>query len=255
MRSSDIAALAGVTVRTLRHYHQIGVLPEPPRTSNGYRTYSGADLVRLLRITQLTRLGIPLEKVDAILEQVEPDTAVDALRELDDDLTDRIAALTRQRDQVRQLIDARTDADLPLHIGRYVAGLETTTVTPATRAAERDHAIVLHRLVSDASPALATRLATELGDTETTRRAVEAFDRLPAEAAPEEIARVTDAFVALVSPFVRELRALPGPPAAAATMIASLQDATMNRAQRQALRMISDRLLAAGAPEASGSEG
>ena len=40
MRSKEIAALAGVSIRTLRHYHQIGLLPEPPRQNNGYRAYS-----------------------------------------------------------------------------------------------------------------------------------------------------------------------------------------------------------------------
>ena len=50
MLSSELAELAGVTVRTLRHYHQIGLLPEPPRSTGGYRRYNVSDLVRLLRI-------------------------------------------------------------------------------------------------------------------------------------------------------------------------------------------------------------
>ena len=50
MRSNDVAKLAGVTVRTLRHYHQLGLLPEPPRQANGYRDYSPADVARVLRI-------------------------------------------------------------------------------------------------------------------------------------------------------------------------------------------------------------
>ena len=36
LRSGDVAKLAGVTVRTLRHYRRIGLLPEPPRDDNGY---------------------------------------------------------------------------------------------------------------------------------------------------------------------------------------------------------------------------
>ena len=50
MKSSEIAKLAGVSVRTLRHYHAIDLLPEPPRGENGYRDYGAGDLVRLLRI-------------------------------------------------------------------------------------------------------------------------------------------------------------------------------------------------------------
>ncbi|GAB2496111.1 DNA-binding transcriptional MerR regulator [Nocardiopsis aegyptia] len=60
MLSSELAELAGVTVRTLRHYHQIGLLPEPPRWTGGYRRYDAGDLVRLLRITRLTALGVRL---------------------------------------------------------------------------------------------------------------------------------------------------------------------------------------------------
>ncbi len=50
MRSRKPASLAGVTVRTIRHYHQIDLLAEPPRDANGYRRYGVQHLVRLLRI-------------------------------------------------------------------------------------------------------------------------------------------------------------------------------------------------------------
>ena len=39
---SQLAAYAGVTVRAVRHYHQIGLLPEPARDNSGYRTYNAA---------------------------------------------------------------------------------------------------------------------------------------------------------------------------------------------------------------------
>lgn len=39
MRSNELAKLAGVTVRTLRHYHAIGLMAEPSRAENGYREY------------------------------------------------------------------------------------------------------------------------------------------------------------------------------------------------------------------------
>ena len=49
MRSAELARLAGVTVRTVRHYHHVGVLAEPRRGINGYRSYDVHDLIRLLR--------------------------------------------------------------------------------------------------------------------------------------------------------------------------------------------------------------
>src|SRR6186997_791905 len=96
MRSHDLATLAQVTVRTLRHYHQVGVLPEPERTRNGYREYTVHDLVRLLRIKRLAALGIPLERMPAMFEADPADQAA-TLRKLDADLDAQIARLQAQK--------------------------------------------------------------------------------------------------------------------------------------------------------------
>lgn len=40
MRIGELAAAVGVTTRTVRHYHHLGLLPEPERLSNGYRNYT-----------------------------------------------------------------------------------------------------------------------------------------------------------------------------------------------------------------------
>ena len=60
---SQLAAYAGVTVRAVRHYHQIGLLPEPARDGSGYRTYDAAAVVRLIRIRTLAEAGVPLARV------------------------------------------------------------------------------------------------------------------------------------------------------------------------------------------------
>src|SRR5699024_9195269 len=81
MRISTIAGAAGVSTRTVRFYHQIGVLPEPRRHANGYRDYTFADLARLLRLRWLADSGLPLataagpghdllEDVDEALERL-----------------------------------------------------------------------------------------------------------------------------------------------------------------------------------------
>src|SRR5690606_30463676 len=67
MRISDLAQAAGTTVRAVRHYHRLGLMPEPPRTPNGYRDYELADLVRLLRIRWLAQSGVPLGSVATVL--------------------------------------------------------------------------------------------------------------------------------------------------------------------------------------------
>ena len=80
MRSGELARLAGVTVRALRHYHRVGVLVEPDRGPNGYRAYAVHDLIRVLRIKRLASLGVPLARMAGLLDEPSDD----ATRLLDD---------------------------------------------------------------------------------------------------------------------------------------------------------------------------
>jgi DNA-binding transcriptional MerR regulator len=103
VRSSELARAAGVTVRTVRHYHQLGVLPEPDRSANGYRAYGVKHLARLLRIRQLSLLGIPLEDVPSILDRDPEISTDDVASKIVADLDARISVLTRQRDSIARL--------------------------------------------------------------------------------------------------------------------------------------------------------
>lgn len=67
MRIGELATLVGVSTRTVRHYHHVGVLPEPARASNGYREYGLADAVLLVRARRLTELGLSLDEVADVL--------------------------------------------------------------------------------------------------------------------------------------------------------------------------------------------
>ena len=51
----------------MRHYHQIGLLPEPERDASGYRSYAAPDVVRLIRIRTLAEAGVPLARVQELL--------------------------------------------------------------------------------------------------------------------------------------------------------------------------------------------
>ena len=62
MNVGEVAALAGVTVRTLHHYDRIGLLSPSGRTAAGYRRYSAADLDRLHQVLLYRELGFPLEE-------------------------------------------------------------------------------------------------------------------------------------------------------------------------------------------------
>ncbi|MEV4460041.1 MerR family transcriptional regulator [Microbispora sp. NPDC049633] len=67
MRIGELAALAGVSTRTVRHYHHQGVLPEPSRRRGGYREYGLRDALLLARARRLTELGLSLDEVRDVL--------------------------------------------------------------------------------------------------------------------------------------------------------------------------------------------
>jgi len=69
----EVAALAGVTVRTLHHYDRIGLLPASDRTAAGYRAYTEADLMRLQRILAYRELGFSLDDIAGLLDDPDSD--------------------------------------------------------------------------------------------------------------------------------------------------------------------------------------
>jgi MerR family transcriptional regulator, thiopeptide resistance regulator len=69
----EVAALAGVTVRTLHHYDRIGLLSPSERTAAGYRRYTPADLDRLHQVLVYRELGFPLEEVATLLDDPDAD--------------------------------------------------------------------------------------------------------------------------------------------------------------------------------------
>jgi len=77
-RAQEFAELAGVTVRTLHHYDQLGLL-KPRRSTSGYRLYRERDLERLEQIVALKFLGIPLKQIRVLLDRNSLDLAA-ALR-------------------------------------------------------------------------------------------------------------------------------------------------------------------------------
>jgi MerR family transcriptional regulator, thiopeptide resistance regulator len=73
MNVGEVAALAGVTVRTLHHYDRIGLLSPSGRTAAGYRQYASADLDRLHQVLLYRELGFPLEEVTTLLDDPAAD--------------------------------------------------------------------------------------------------------------------------------------------------------------------------------------
>ena len=65
----ELASLAGVSVRTLHHYDQIGLLRPSARTAAGYRLYREPELLRLQQILFYRELDFPLGQIKELLEQ------------------------------------------------------------------------------------------------------------------------------------------------------------------------------------------
>jgi MerR family transcriptional regulator, thiopeptide resistance regulator len=102
----QVAHLAGVTVRTLHHYDEIGLLAPTQRTSGGYRSYAVADLDRLRRILFYRELGFPLDEIAAILADPRADAA-EHLRRQRRLLGERIERLTAMAAAIDKELEAQ----------------------------------------------------------------------------------------------------------------------------------------------------
>src|SRR5437868_1090074 len=103
----EVAKLLGITPKTIRHYHKVGLLAEPQRTESGYRLYSAGDLLRLQRIRRLQALGLSLKQIKTLLgEHVsgQERSLRDVLQSLLTELTAEIQSLEEQRERIATLL-------------------------------------------------------------------------------------------------------------------------------------------------------
>lgn len=68
MKIGELARRTGLTVRTLHHYDEIGLLSPARRSASGYRVYGEAEAARLLEIMLLRRLGLSLDEIGTMLD-------------------------------------------------------------------------------------------------------------------------------------------------------------------------------------------
>ncbi|MFD5424494.1 MerR family transcriptional regulator [Streptomyces sp. NPDC127084] len=101
-----VADLAGVTVRTLHHYDEIGLLSPGGRSHAGHRRYDDGDLDRLQQILFYRELGFPLDQVAALLDDPDVDPQ-EHLRRQHALLTSRIAELRKMAEAVEHAMEAR----------------------------------------------------------------------------------------------------------------------------------------------------
>ncbi|UFR04770.1 MerR family transcriptional regulator [Streptomyces sp. Go40/10] len=190
MRIGELAAAVGVTTRTVRHYHHLGLLPEPERLSNGYREYTLRHAVVLARIRRLTELGLGLGEVrDVLADEVGKDLA-EVLTELDADLARQEAEIRERRRRLRTLLEA---GELPAEgpVSPQLAGLLAALPADGSPMAAKDREILA--LVDAGAPPeererLLSALRGALDDPDAVARARQAYALLDAlaDASPDD---------------------------------------------------------------------
>lgn len=132
----QLAAYAGVTVRAVRHYHQIGLLPEPERDASGYRRYGATAVVSLIKIRTLADAGVPLSQIRQMLE-ADASTFAEAVQRIDSHLRDEIERLETSRKQIAQLA-AGDSLALPPEVISYLDRLREIGASERMVEGERD---------------------------------------------------------------------------------------------------------------------
>jgi DNA-binding transcriptional MerR regulator len=163
----QLAAYAGVTVRTVRHYHQIGLLPEPERDASGYRRYGASAVVALIKIRTVADAGVPLSQIGRML-QANARTLAETVEKIDSDLREEIERLELSRKRIAQL--AAGDAlVLPPEVTCYLDRLRELGVSPRVLEGERDGWILLAARWPEHMPAIMADKLAELEDPQLVR--------------------------------------------------------------------------------------
>lgn len=159
---SQLAAYAGVTVRAVRHYHRIGLLAEPERDHSGYRTYDAAAVVRLIRIRTLAGAGVPLARVQELLD-ASPAEFTAGVQAIDRKLREQIRHLQSTRQRLARLA-AGEQLALPQSVVDYLDALRALGVDERYIELERDSWIMIAAQVPEHIETMIAKKHEELDD-------------------------------------------------------------------------------------------
>ena len=116
MKIGELADRSGVTTQTIRYYEDIGLMPEPHREGNGYRTYEGDSAERLSFIRDAQASGLSLVEIQIILELRDQGEStcghvVALLQQKVDDIAKQMRDLERASLRLELMIDRAQDLD------------------------------------------------------------------------------------------------------------------------------------------------
>jgi DNA-binding transcriptional MerR regulator len=163
----QLASYAGVTIRTVRHYHQVGLLPEPVRDTSGYRSYDAGAVVRLIRIRTMAEAGVPLARVQELLDADET-TFVEGTAEIDRELRRQIRELQEHRRRIAKLASGDSLA-VPVEVLDYLDMVRAIGAPEVLIEAERDAWILVAAVYPAQIPAFMADKVAQLQDPRTVR--------------------------------------------------------------------------------------
>jgi DNA-binding transcriptional MerR regulator len=159
-----LADYAGVTVKAVRHYHRRGLLDEPPRDSSGYRRYSAADALRLVKIKTLAEAGVPLARIAELLD-ADADRFTAAIAQIDHNLQERAEEIGRTRERLARL-HAGDGLFVSPEVRDYLDRLRDLGVSRRTVQMEREGWILMQSVSPADASAWITDKLDAIGDPE-----------------------------------------------------------------------------------------
>jgi DNA-binding transcriptional MerR regulator len=97
MHIGELAERTGLSLRTIRHYDEVGLLPATARTDGGFRVYSEDDFERLMVIKQMKPLGFSLEEMAEILGMLSSGEGTGTTEEVQAGLSEFLEKAVHQR--------------------------------------------------------------------------------------------------------------------------------------------------------------
>lgn len=158
------ADYAGVTIKTVRHYHRLGLLDEPARDTSGYRRYTSVELLRLVQVRALAEAGVALAEIGDLLD-ADPERFAAALADVRRRLDERIAELAARRDALHRLADGDR-ALLPDRAAAVLARLGELGFPAGYVASEREGLVLARALAPGFFAGFLTQLEHRLDDPE-----------------------------------------------------------------------------------------
>lgn len=133
----EVAKLTGVTTKTVRHYHRVGLLDEPERSEAGYRLYGADELLRLRHIRRLRSFGLSLKQIKTVLGETGGERSMrEVLTALLAEVSSEIEKLEGRRSRLESML-AQEEGEISIepsdkpyaiklaeeHLGEHLSGI------------------------------------------------------------------------------------------------------------------------------------